>query len=93
MFPIEAKGSKRLVGLCQVLGGRKYLTVYSSRKYLDEELFRRNGIQVIYYKYASPIYPQLWGDFIANLSTFDLLFTCGPKSAGIIRQCGRLIAS
>ena len=89
-FAINAKGSQRLVALCQATGAKKYLTVASSYKYLDEDLFRRHGIEVVYYKYQPPIYPQLWGGFLANLSTFDLLLTCGPKSAEIIRQAGWL---
>ncbi|GEM_PF-6728791 len=32
------------------------------------------------------IYPQLWGEFIGNLSTFDLLFCCGPRAGAVIRQ-------
>jgi len=47
----------------------------------------------MYYKYEPPIYPQLWGDFIANLSVLDLILTCGPKSGGLIRQAGRLVKS
>ncbi|MFP3870149.1 MAG: WbqC family protein [Syntrophobacteria bacterium] len=89
---IEAKGSRRLLAICQALGARKYLTVASSYKYLDQELFGAYGIQVVYYKYQPPIYPQLWGDFLANLSTFDLVLTCGSKSSEMIRQAGRLVA-
>lgn len=92
-FAIKAKGSQRLVALCEAMGANEYLTVASSHKYLDDDLFRRHGIKVVYYKYEPPIYPQLWGSFLANLSTFDLLLTCGPKSAEMIRQTGRLIAS
>jgi len=88
---VAAKGSQRLVSTCKALGARKYLTIASSHKYLDEPLFHRHGIQIIYYKYEPPVYPQLWGDFIANLSVVDLLLTCGPKSSGLIRKAGRLI--
>jgi hypothetical protein len=28
--------------------------------------------------------PQLWGNFRYNVSTFDLLLTCGPKARDII---------
>ncbi len=90
---IAAKGSQRLVSACKALGARKYLTIASSHKYLDEPLFHRHGIQIIYYKYEPPVYPQLWGDFIANLSVVDLLLNCGPKSSGLIRKAGRLIES
>ncbi len=90
---IAAKGSQRLVSACKALGARKYLTIASSHKYLDEPLFHRHGIQIVYYKYEPPVYPQLWGDFIANLSVVDLLLNCGPKSSGLIRKAGRLIES
>lgn len=88
---IEAKGSQRLVDICKGVGARKYLTIASSHKFLDEELFRHHGIQLVYYKYEPPIYPQLWGDFIANLSVSDLILTCGPKSAGLIKKAGWIV--
>ena len=88
---IESKGSQRLVDICKALGGRKYLTIASSHKYLDEDLFQKAEIQLVYYKYEPPIYPQLWGDFIANLSVLDLLLICGPKSGGLIQRAGRLV--
>ena len=90
---IETKGSQRLVDICKSLGARKYLTIASSYKFLDEDLFRHHGIQIVYYKYEPPTYPQLWGDFIANLSVSDLILTCGPKSGGLIEKAGRLVRS
>jgi hypothetical protein len=90
---IAAKGSLRLVSICKALGASKYLTIASSRKYLDQQLFHLHGIEVVYYKYQPPVYPQLWGDFIANLSVLDLLLTCGPKSADLILQAGRIVRS
>ena len=92
-FAIETSGSQRLVDICKALGARQYLTIASSHKYLDENLFRRHGIQLRYYKFEPPIYPQLWGDFIANLSVFDFILTCGPKSDGMIRQAGKIVRS
>lgn len=91
-FGIDARGSSRLVALCQALGARRYLALLSSRKYLNEELFRQQGIQLVYYTYDPPVYPQLWGEFLANLSAFDLILNCGPKSARITRRAGRLLA-
>jgi len=90
---IESKGSQRLVDICKALGASKYLSIASSDKYLDEDLFKKSGIQLVYYKYEPPVYPQLWGHFIANLSVLDLLLICGPKSAGLIQRAGRLVSS
>jgi hypothetical protein len=90
---VKSKGSQLLVDICKRLAGTKYLTIASSRKYLEEDLFQTHGIDLIYYKYEPPIYPQLWGDFIANLSVLDLLLICGPKSGELIRQAGWLVSS
>ena len=90
-LPTASTGSERLVSICKALGASKYLTIASSHKYIDEELFHSHGISVVYYKYDPPIYPQLWGEFISNLSVLDLLLTCGPKSPGLIIKAGRLI--
>ncbi|HZE21534.1 MAG TPA: WbqC family protein, partial [Desulfobaccales bacterium] len=46
-----------------------------------------------YFKYNPPIYPQLWGDFLANLSVFDLVLNCGPKARDILLRHQREISS
>jgi hypothetical protein len=91
-FAVSGKGSERLVDLCRAVGANAYLTVLSSRKYLDETLFHRQGIRLVYYTYEPPVYPQLWGEFRANLSTIDLLLTCGAKSPHLIRPAGRIVS-
>ena len=41
--------------------------------------------------FRPPVYPQLWGDFIYNLSALDLLLNCGPKSREIVLGEGSTI--
>jgi hypothetical protein len=83
---IVSKGNERLVEICRSLGASQYLAQTSARKYLDHRLFSEAHIELKYVNPPRPVYPQLWGDFIANLSTFDLLFNCGPKSLEILRN-------
>ncbi|MFA4885221.1 MAG: WbqC family protein [Desulfotomaculaceae bacterium] len=68
-----------LIKLVKQAGGTKYLTGTGkgSARYLDEEAFRQEGIEVLYQSFVQPSYPQLWGEFIPNLSIIDLLFNCG----------------
>jgi hypothetical protein len=73
-------GSRLLIDVCRFLGGSVFLAQCSARTYLDEFLFQDAGIQLLYVTPPAIVYPQLWGDFIGNLSVFDLLFNCGPKS-------------
>lgn len=70
----------RLIKLVKRVGGTKYLTGSGrgSDRYLDEEAFRREGLEVLYQSFVQPAYPQLGGPFIPNLSVIDLLFNCGP---------------
>lgn len=83
---ITSTGNERLVEVCTRLGASQYLAQGAARNYLDHQLFSDAQIQVRYVNPPRPVYPQLWGDFIANLSTFDLLFNCGPKGLEILRK-------
>lgn len=81
---IDARGSRLLVDICRSLNADQFLAQSGAAKYLDQNLFAAAGIEVLYLKYPEWIYPQLWGDFIANLSVFDLIFNCGRRSRDIL---------
>jgi hypothetical protein len=81
---VKAQATQLLVDICKAMGASTFVAQSQAEKYLDSDLFRKNGIEPCYFRYIAPIYPQLWGDFIANLSTFDLVFNCGPKARDIL---------
>jgi hypothetical protein len=81
---IEQKGSSLLVKICRALSATCYLAPASARTYLDDDLFQAAGIELIYFKMHTPVYPQLWGNFIPNLSIFDLILNCGPKAREMV---------
>jgi len=83
---ISAKGNKLLIEICRKVQASNYLAQAATKKYLDAGLFADAGIELDFFRPPSPVYPQLWGDFIPDLSAFDLLFNCGPKSHEIL--CG-----
>jgi hypothetical protein len=73
------KGDK-IISICKALQATVYLSGTGAKAYNDEKEFKKNNIRLVYQKFDHPIYPQLWGDFLPNLSVIDLLFNCGPKS-------------
>lgn len=81
---VQGRASHLLLEICKTLGASGFLAQSQAHKYLDADLFRRNGIELHTFRYVPPVYPQLWGDFLPNLSTFDVLFTCGPKARAIL---------
>lgn len=81
---VAGKGTDLLINICQHLGADSYLTFPIVEKYLNLEKMNGNGIQSTFASFHPPVYPQLWGDFIYNLSTLDMLMNCGPKSYDII---------
>lgn len=80
---IEARGDLLHIELCEKLGADCFMAQKGAEKYLNESLFQDKGIELAYFRPSSPIYPQLWGSFIHNLSAFDLLFNCGPKARDV----------
>ena len=83
---VHAKGNELLIEICREVHASSYLAHTAAKKYLDAELFDKAGLELNFFAPPSPVYPQLWGDFIHDLSAFDLLFNCGPKSHEIL--CG-----
>jgi hypothetical protein len=86
---IKARGTQLLVEICRAVGASTFLTRSQALRYLDSELFKERGIELRSFRYVAPIYPQLWGDFLANLSAFDLIFNCGPRARDILLRYQR----
>ncbi|HPI93475.1 MAG TPA: WbqC family protein, partial [Deltaproteobacteria bacterium] len=78
---VAGQGTRLLVELCRALGADRYLVQDPARKWIDADLFKEAGIGLEFMRPSTPVYPQLWGGFIPDLSLFDLMFTCGPRAA------------
>jgi len=84
---IEAIGSDstlRIINICKKIGADTYLSGSGGTRYMDENLFKKEGIKLSYQKFEHPIYKQRFGDFIQGLSIIDLLFNYGKESLKII---------
>ena len=82
--------TNRLVGICKELKADTYLSGKDGPKYMDINQFYNNNISICYQEFYSDAYPQLFEEFIPDLSSIDLLFNCGPEGKKIIEgQYGR----
>ncbi|WP_066634983.1 WbqC family protein [Desulfolucanica intricata] len=77
---LTGKRGTRIINICKYFGADIYLSGTGARSYNDEKEFTKNNIRLVYQDFKHPVYPQVWGDFIPNMSSVDLIFNCGPKS-------------
>ncbi len=84
---VPGNKNEKLILLIKAVGGTHYLSGVGAKDYLDEPMFAKEGIAVEWQEFIHPVYPQLHGNFIPNLSTIDLLFNCGPGAKEILQSC------
>ena len=81
---IDSNGSDKLLQICQKLNATTYMSGEMGKSYLDEKLFSDSGIKIIYEKFHHPIYKQIHGKFIPQMSIIDLLFNEGENAKKIL---------
>jgi hypothetical protein len=82
---LREEPTERLIDICKMLDGNRYLAGKDGNKYMNLELFEQEGIDVIFQDFKHPVYHQLFGDFEPCMSAIDLLFNCGDNSLEILR--------
>ncbi|MFD7102023.1 WbqC family protein [Streptomyces celluloflavus] len=72
--------------LCRALGADTFIAGPHARDYLDRERIEAQGVQVEFFHYEHPTYPQSHPGFVSHLSVLDLLMNCGPQSADVVKE-------
>ncbi len=79
-LPEEGK-TERLLNLCKQAGATEYLSGPAAKVYIDEKLFKNEGIKLHYMDYSGyPEYSQLFPPFEHGVSVLDLIFNEGPEA-------------
>lgn len=78
----EGKRLERLLDLIKKCGGEVYISGPSAKNYIDEEEFKKCGVDIEFKDYSSyPEYTQFYPPFEHYVSIIDLLFNTGPDAA------------
>jgi hypothetical protein len=78
-YELTGNKTERLINLGEQAGATDYLTRPTAKAYLNEDLFRDQGITVSYMNYSGyPEYSQLYPPFESHVSIIDLIFNQGP---------------
>ena len=76
MLP-ETKSNALMAELVVKAGGNRYLSGLGAKAYFDPAPFDEAGVNVIWQQFEHPVYSQLHGAFVPQLTSLDLLFNCG----------------
>lgn len=78
------KNGERAINLCKVLGCDYFINGPSARAFMDESLFRENGIDLHYMSYSYPEYAQLHRPFVHEVTILDVIFNAGPGARTLV---------
>lgn len=81
---VSGTSTERLISICKSVGAERYLSGHGGEKYQDKKMFDDANIELVITDFDHPVYSQIWGDFIPNLSIIDLIFNHGKDSKSII---------
>jgi hypothetical protein len=84
-YHLKGHKTERLIQLLKKCGTNYYLSGPAARDYLDETIFKAEGIQLDYKDYTGyPEYPQFYPPFSHYVTILDLLFHAGPQAPDYI---------
>jgi len=73
----EFASTELLIEITKKVGANTYLCGGGASGYQQDELFQKEGINLVYQNFEHPIYPQLSKEFQPGMSIIDVLFNCG----------------
>ena len=80
-FNLSEDRNQRLVDICLKLNGNQYFSGPAAKNYMNESLFEKSGIEVIYFDYSGyKEYEQLYPPFEHGVSILDLIFNTGEDA-------------
>jgi len=88
---VESEKTNRLVDICKKFKADTYLSGPGGKNYMDLNLFKKQGIKVVFQEFSHPEYSQQFIEkgFLHGMSVMDLLFNTGGKSLEIIKLGGK----
>lgn len=78
------KSNAQLIDMMRRVDCGTYLSGTGAKDYVDEEMWRDAGIELVWQEFVHPVYPQLHGEFIPYLSCIDFAMMCGRDLRGAL---------
>jgi hypothetical protein len=76
---IGTTSTQRIVDLCKHYNADTYFSGSGGKEYMDETLFEKNNIKLVYQDFHHPAYKQVFPGFEPYMCMIDMLFNAGIK--------------
>ena len=83
---VEGKKTDRLLNILNRTDIDEYISGPAAMDYIEPLKFKNNDINLYWYEYNHPVYPQIGDEFTPYMSVIDLLFNNGDKSQYYIKK-------
>ena len=74
---VSGHKTELLLDICRVVGATTYVAGAGGKSYQEDGKFEHAGIAPLFSSFSQGSYPQLFGEFVGNLSIVDVLMNCG----------------
>ena len=85
-YPSHLNKTERLINLVQRTQSNIYVSGPTAQTYIEQSKFEECSIELEYKTYDYDPYPQLWGEFIGDVTILDLIANMGPKSKSLLSE-------
>lgn len=80
-YILESGKTERLVSICKQAQAKEYISGPAASNYIVEKLFELDNITLTYMDYSNyPEYPQMYGQFVHEVTILDMLFHLGNQT-------------
>ena len=82
----QFSSNERILSICQKENATTYISGQAARSYIDTDLFSSRNIAISWTDYSNyPMYTQLYGEMVHEVSVIDLIFNNGKESLGYLK--------
>ena len=83
---VDGARADLILSVCKTVGADTLIAgLGGSRGYLDTQAFAREGVNIVFHEFSHPEYAQPGNaPFLRGLSSIDMLFNCGARSASLL---------
>ena len=83
---VDGARADLILSVCKTVGATTLIAgLGGSRGYLDVQAFAREGVNIVFHEFKHPEYAQPGkAPFLRGLSSIDMLFNCGTRSASLL---------